>query len=104
MRKITEESTRAFNNGYKFKKSNTEVKVSDKEVRFYLHNNCIAKKVYGDGTYLSDCGWSTNTTKDRLNGILATYTNKRIFQKDYIWYLQEGNKVKEFDSGWNKLS
>ncbi len=105
MRKITKESARAFDNGDDFKKDNTEVICNNKEVRFYLHGNCIAKKVYGDGLYLSQGNWKkTNTTKERLNGILSRYANKYIFQKDYIWYLQEEGKVKEFTSGWNKIS
>lgn len=103
MRKITEEATRAFHNGYDFKKDNTEVVKNEDGIRFYLHGNCIAKKVYGDGLYLSHCGWETNTTKERLNGILYPYQDRYIYQKDFQWYLHEDGKDKEFAPGWNKV-
>lgn len=103
MRKITQEATQAFWAGYGFKKDNTEVVCNDNERRFCLHGNCIAKKIIGDGLYLSHCGWTTNTTKERLNGILTAYRSAWIYQKDFQWYLVKNGKEIEFKDGWNKI-
>jgi hypothetical protein len=103
MGKITQEATQAFHAGYEFKKDNTEVICSGNERKFYLHGNCIAKKILGDGLYLSHCGWTSNTTKERLNGILSSYRNSCIYQKNYQWYLVKDGKKIEFKDGWNKV-
>lgn len=103
MRKITDEAQRAFYAGYHFKKDNTEVVCNGNERRFYLHGHCIAKRIIGDGLYLSHCGWKTNTTKERLNGILSSYRSAWIYQKDFQWYLVKNGKEIEFKDGWNKI-
>ena len=105
MKKITDEAQKAFHAGYYFKKGNTEVIIdNDKgERRFYLHGHCIAKKVLGNGLYLSHCGWKTNTTKERLNGILDAYRSAWIHQKDFTWYLVKNEKETLFLDGWNKI-
>lgn len=101
MRKITEDAVRAFNNGYDFKKDNTKVIKTDDGIYMYLHGNLIAKKVYGDGTYLNHCDWETNTTKERLNSVLSLYHDiGLIYQKAYIWYWKNNQ---EFKDGWNKI-
>ncbi len=81
MRKITEESVYAFKRGYHYKKSNTEVTPG----AFYLHGNKIAKKRDGD-VLVSDGGWQSNTTKERLNGILSSY-GLAVIQRDWNWYI-----------------
>ena len=81
MRKITKEAVYAFNRGFHFKKSNTEVT----QGAFYLHGNKIAKKVNG-GVLVSDGGWQSNTTKERLNGILSNY-GLLVIQKNWNWYI-----------------
>jgi hypothetical protein len=103
MRKITSEAVKAFFAGYSFKKDNTEVVISDNERRFYLHGHCIAKRIIGDGLYLSHCNWQTNTTKERLNGILSEYRSAWIYQKNYQWYLVKNEKETPFLDGWNKI-
>tara|TARA_R100001510_G_C7506564_1_gene107991 strand:+ start:160 stop:456 length:297 start_codon:yes stop_codon:yes gene_type:complete len=84
MKKITQEACKAFESIYgTFKKSNTEVRrISDLEAEMYLHGNLIA---YSSprGIYISNGGWSSNTTKERLNGL----TGVHIQQKDFVWYL-----------------
>lgn len=97
MRKITEQATTAFRNGYSFKKDNTEVTVTAKGSNMYLHGHLIAKTENGS-LFLNHCGWDTNTTKDRLNGLL--HPSARIYQKSFVWYWKNG---KEFKDGWNKV-
>lgn len=105
MRKITELATKAFHAGDYFKKDNTEVIIdnNNNERRLYLHGHCIAKKILGDGLYLNHCGWTTNTTKERLNGILAPYRSAWIYQKDFNWYIVKNEKEIPFTDGWNKI-
>lgn len=78
MRKITSEAVRAFENNQNYKNSNTEVN----SFGYFLHGNRIAYKD-GDKVYISNCGWQSNTTKERLNGLRGV----KITQKDFVWYL-----------------
>jgi hypothetical protein len=92
MRQITADAVRAFNNRQTFKRSNTEVKVTEyppkgsfvgfKRTELFLHGNMIAAND-GDGTYISNGGWSSLTTKERLNGLSGV----SIVQKDWEWFL-----------------
>ena len=85
MRKITKESVDAFMNARKFKKANMEVEVLPNVTILKLHGNEIAYRYNDPERTLSitDAGWQTNTTKERLNGI----PNVNIHQKDSVWYL-----------------
>ena len=84
MRKITQDSIRAFNNNYRFKRGNTEVRIIGdyEQTQLRLHGNLIAYKD-NTGTYISTCGYSTVTTKERLNGL----PNVSIHQRNYQWFL-----------------
>jgi len=83
MRKITREACQAFENGRQYKKSNTQViSHNENKIKMYLHGNLIACKGKA-GTYISDGGWKSNTTKERLNGL----TGVHIQQKNFVWYL-----------------
>tara|TARA_R110000824_G_scaffold235212_2_gene423925 strand:+ start:1034 stop:1333 length:300 start_codon:yes stop_codon:yes gene_type:complete len=87
MRKITEESINAFNNAKPFSRGNTQVKVFSNVTVLNLHSNPIAFR-YNDPERtlsISTCGWSSNTTKERLNGLEEV----NIFQKDFEWYLND---------------
>ena len=102
MRKITEQAVRAFRNNEEFKKDNTQIckGTHDSGALFFkLHNNTIAMKV-GDTIKIKDAGWQTNTTKERLNGILEECGSgySFIFQKDFQWYLNRHGDIQEFPS------
>ena len=94
MRNITELATRAFFNGDNFKLSNTEVHADCTGVYLYLFNNLIAKRV-GERVSITLAGYSTLTTRERLNGILGKY-NKRITTKKGIVYMQDENGLQKF--------
>jgi len=93
MRKITSQSVDAFVNEYRFNKGNTAVAGCGADQIhtwfFELHNNVIAKKeVQTDTLTISDCGWQTVTTKERLNGVLSRLTfGWGLFQKKGEWFL-----------------
>ena len=85
MRKITKESIDHFMNDKPFSKSNMKVEVRPNVTVLLLHNNAIAYRYHDPERTLSitDAGWQTNTTKERLNGIPGV----NIQQKDWEWYL-----------------
>ena len=97
MRKITSQSVDAFVNGYRFNKGNTTVSGcgADQIHTWFLnlHNNVIAKKEVQTNTLtISDCGWQTVTTKERLNGVLDRLTfGWGLFQKKGEWFLTDGD-------------
>jgi hypothetical protein len=88
MRKITKEMANAFNNDMPFNKDNTRIFIDRNFgtplVQLYLHNNLIAEKCLRSGKIkVSNCGWFTNVTKERLNAL----PNVSIYQKKGIWFL-----------------
>jgi hypothetical protein len=89
MRVITKQTVEAFNNAKPFKKSNMEVEVLPNVTVMKLHGNAIAYRYNDPEKTLSidACGWKTNTTKERLNGIEGV----NIQQKKGVWYLN-GNE------------
>lgn len=100
MRKITEASVGAFMARQPFKQANMEVRVDGAVGEgstsvLLLHGNEIAK-LYSDGSIdVTNAGWFTRTTKDRLNGIPGVSIN----QKAGVWYL---NGV-EWDGSWTRV-
>jgi hypothetical protein len=43
---------------------------------------------YGSKAHIFANGWTTKTTKDRIN----KYTNAGIYQKNYVWYMRNGEE------------
>ena len=91
MRQITIESVRAFLNAKKFSKSNMRVEILPNVTILKYQGNSIAYK-YNDPKKtiaITNCGWESNTTKERLNGVitLSEVDIKPIYQKNFIWYL-----------------
>lgn len=85
MRKITQQSVEKFMNAEPFKSSNTEVVVKPNVTILKLFGNEIAYRYNDPENTLSitNCGWKTMTTKERLNGI----PNVSINQHQKVWYL-----------------
>lgn len=78
MRQITAEVTRAFEQRRVFKKGNSRTDGT----AMYLFENKIAEW-REDGLWISNAGWSSSTTKERLNGL----TGVRVHQRAGVWYL-----------------
>ena len=93
MRKITNNAVNAFKAGREFKGSNTKVIVEGDKIRMYLHDNLIAQRSNTVLT-ITSAGWETNTTKERLNGVLQAFSLPTIYQKNFVWYIGEGKKFK----------
>lgn len=85
MRQITKESINAFLNAEKFTKQNMSVEVLPNVTVLKLHGNEIAYLYNNPNKTLSisNCGWFSNTTKERLNAL----PNVHIQQKNFKWYL-----------------
>jgi hypothetical protein len=90
-RKVTNSIVSAFISGNELKVSNS--KTDGKSL--YLFGNKIAEK-RKDGLYITNAGWNSNTTKERLNAL----PNVSICQKKHVWYLND----KEWDGSWTKVS
>jgi hypothetical protein len=82
-KKITKESVSAFLNRYEFKKSNMAVTIENGITYLKLFGNKIAALESDGKMWVSNAGWSTNTTKERLNGLPGVH----IVQKDWGWFL-----------------
>ena len=91
MRKITEQIAYAFECRQSKKMSNT----STDGKGYYLHGNKIAEW-RGNDLWITNAGWTSNTTKERLNGLDGV----KINQKDWTWYLNG----KEWDGQWVKVT
>jgi hypothetical protein len=95
MRKITKESIEAFNNCKTFNKQNMKVEVFPNVTILKLHGNSIAYRYNDPQRTLSitNAGWQTHTTKERLNGLNGV----RINQRKRVWYLNgkewDGNLI-----------
>lgn len=79
MNKLTKESVDAFLQGRRFKKANMEVS----NTSMYLYGNRIAWLDRNKQLWISNCGWKTVTTKERLNAL----PNVHIIQRNYTWFL-----------------
>lgn len=85
MRTITQNAVNAFMNAQAFRSGNTTVTVEPNVTILKLHDNPIAY-LYNDPERtlsITNAGWFTNTTKERLNAI----PNVSIKQIKGIWYL-----------------
>lgn len=84
MRVTTQKAVEAFNNDAKLTLSNTAVLTDDKKTCMYLFGNLIAVKDKGTNSLkITNAGWMSNTTKERLNG----FPNVSINQVKGVWYL-----------------
>jgi len=88
MKKISQDAALAFMQGKNFKRANTEVYISlNNRIVLSLFGNPIAFRELGSNSIsIRSAGWSTVTTKDRLNALPGV----NIKQKNYQWYLNGG--------------
>lgn len=92
MKKITQESVENFSMNVNFHKSNTKILTDGIITSMYLFDNKIAYRI-GKKLIIDNCGWKSNTTKERLNGLLEKYKLPKIQQRKGKWYIEN----KEFE-------
>jgi hypothetical protein len=97
MRKVTELSVDAFINRKSFSSGNTLVRANERYTEFVLHGNVIAIMDEDKTLKVTNCGYTSNVSKERLNGILQHF-NARIYQKKFQWYIETNEDIKEFPS------
>ena len=92
-RKITEQAVQSFYNRTKFNKSNMSVEIQDdKYPLLKLHGNTIAGRD-ADGVWITDAGWPTRTTFERLNGFDDVRVNVKKGQTYLNGEAWDGKKV-----------
>ena len=103
MRQITKEAVNKFLQGENYSKNNTQVwsgyECSPQRItKLFLHGNLIAQRSAYGQTIITNSGWFSNTTKERLNGLLENLGFDKIYQKKFKWYLMDkpwnGNPVR----------
>jgi hypothetical protein len=95
MRKITAEACQAFESGQNYKKGNTQVRrhtIGYDRATMYLHGNAIARMDIKGDVRITNAGYKTNVTKERLNGL----TGVNIQQRNFAWYLNG----EEWNGNW----
>ena len=102
MRAIEEKIIQTLNGsngeGLKNLSCRDRVEVDGNTKKYYLWNSLLywndAENVY----YFSARGYSTQTTKSRLNQILGSFFNASITQKNWGWFLNWDGKKYPVDS------
>lgn len=92
MRKVSKEIAQAFMCGVRKSVGNTK---TDGRM-ILLFGNRIAEW-REDGVYITNCGWRSVTTKDRLNAL----PNVNIYQSGGKWYLNGSDET--WDGNWVKV-
>jgi hypothetical protein len=95
MRKITREAVDKFLSKQEFRKSNMRVENSYGIYKLKLHGNTIATIDELGVLSVSNAGWMSNTTKERLNGLPQV----NVKQKNWTWYLNG----QEWDGSWKRV-
>ena len=103
MRKLERQMNFAVSNKSNWAGSNTQV-------TFNENTNCSQVRLHGHliATYdhnlkavkISSCGWTTNTTKSRLNALLEEVKyGAKVFQKNFDWFVCYNNQTESFWDG-----
>lgn len=83
LRQVTKDTIPCFVQDIPTGKSNTTVTVENGKTKLFLFGNLIAWKDTGSGKpiTITDAGWQSNVTKERLNAIPGV----SISQKNWKW-------------------
>ena len=94
MRAINEKIIAALRSGKGVKKLSCRdfVKVEENRIEYYLWDNLIFWRNSENEYYFTGRGWSSLTTKNRLNAILHNFLSMYIIQKNYKWILNWNNQ------------
>ncbi len=103
MRKIEQQMNRAIVNKNDWSNSNTFVEYNSSTdcSTVVLHRTAIA--VYdhnNEALKLNSGGYTTNTTKSRLNAILSEiFVGACVYQKNWDWFFNYNNQTHDFIDG-----
>ncbi len=98
MKIVTQNAVTCFRNGGNRTFGNTQVVTEEGVSKMFLFGNLIATLEHNRGGVMriSNAGWDSNTTKERLNGL----PNVRINQKNFQWYLNG----EEWNGSWKQIN
>ena len=103
MRKIEQQMNRAIVNKNDWSNSNTFVEYNSNTncSTVVLHRTAIATYDHNNQALkLNTGGYTSNTTKSRLNAILDELMyGAKVFQKNWDWYLSYNNQTVDFWDG-----
>ena len=103
MRKIEQAMNRAIVNKNDWANSNTQVNYNSSTncSSIYLHGHLICTFDHNtQAVKLDSCGYTTNTTKSRLNAILDEVKyGAKVFQKNWNWFVSFNNQTVDFVDG-----
>ena len=103
MRKIERQMNFAISNKGNWAGSNTSVSYNENTncSSVYLHGHQIATFDHNlKAVKLSSCGYTTVTTKSRLNAILDEVKwGCKVFQKNWNWFVCYNNQTQDFVDG-----
>ena len=103
MRKLEKQMNFALSNKANWAGSNTTVCYNDSSncSSVYLHGHQIATLCHETkAVKLSSCGYTTVTTKSRLNAILDEVKyGCKVFQKDWNWFVNYNGTTQRFWDG-----
>ena len=68
------------------------------KIKYYLWDNLLFWNDSENIYYFSGRGWSSRTTKNRLNALLNSFSGAVIYQKNYKWFLAWNGKIYPVDS------
>ena len=102
MRTIEEKIIDALNGGYGEGIKNLScrdcVEVDGNTRKYYLWNSLLFWNDSENIYHFSGRGYSSKTTKSRLNQVLRSFFNAGIYQKNYEWFLNWNGKRYPVDS------
>ena len=103
MRKIERLMNMAITHKTDWSSSNTRVEYNNLSncSSIYLHGHQIATVDHNlKAVKLSSCGYTTNTTKSRLNAILDEVKyGCKVFQKNWDWFVSYNDQTASFWDG-----
>ena len=103
MRKLERQMNFAISNKSDWHCSNTRVEYNNLSncSSIYLHGHQIAVVDHNlKAVKLSSCGYTTVTTKSRLNAILEELMcGCKVYQKQFEWFFSKYNQTVEFFDG-----
>ena len=103
MRKIERQMNFAISNKADWSSSNTSVSYNDSTncSSIYLHGHHIATFCHETrAVKIDSCGYTTNTTKSRLNAILEEVKyGCKVFQKNWNWFVSYNDQTASFWDG-----
>ena len=99
MRAIEEKIIQALNGGNGIKNLSCRdcVEVDGGTKKYYLWNSLLFWNDAENNYYFSGRGWSSNTTRSRLDRILGSFFQASITQKNWEWFLHWNGKKYPID-------